>query len=48
MGNFSEAATQFERALALEPGFVQAHNNLGRILWEHGNRDQAVRRGFSR
>ena len=35
-GNLSKAETAFRKALSLDPGFVEAHNNLGNVLKEQG------------
>lgn len=36
-----EAIASFRQALALQPGFVQAHNNLANVLYQQGDRRQA-------
>jgi tetratricopeptide (TPR) repeat protein len=39
---FDAARDHFERALALDPGTLQAHSSLGEIAWERGNVGDAV------
>ncbi len=41
-GQFGEAAASYVRALALDPGFAIAHNNLGNVLLELKRRDEAL------
>ena len=41
-GQLEQAAQTMERATALHPGFVDAHNDLGRLLLSLGRTDAAV------
>ena len=34
--------TQYQQALSLKPDYAVAHNNLGNVLQEQGNADEAV------
>jgi tetratricopeptide (TPR) repeat protein len=40
-GRYDEAATSFQRALALRPGYIEAENNLGLCWRELNNLDKA-------
>jgi tetratricopeptide (TPR) repeat protein len=39
---FEDAATFFEKALALGPGLIEAYHELGRACWRSGKRDKAI------
>jgi Tfp pilus assembly protein PilF len=41
-GRWAEAATEYRATLAIQPGYVLAHNNLGAVLLEQGYRDEAI------
>lgn len=41
-GKLAEAVAQYERALILNPDYVEAHNNLGVILNSQGRRADAI------
>jgi len=41
-GRWAEAASQYRATLAIEPGHVLAHNNLGAVLMEQGFTDEAI------
>src|SRR5260221_10906391 len=41
-GRWAEAASQYRATLAIEPGHLLAHNNLGAVLMEQGHTDEAV------
>ena len=36
LGQLGEAVTRYERAIAIKPDYVEAHNNLGNVLRELG------------
>ena len=42
-GKEAEAEKAYRRALALAPGFPEAHNNLGQLLARQGRTDEALR-----
>jgi len=42
LGRLSDAVACYRRALALEPGFAEAHYNLGNALMDQGKLDEAV------
>jgi tetratricopeptide (TPR) repeat protein len=37
-----EAVVQFQKALAIKPGYAEAHNNLGNALVQKGQTDEAI------
>ena len=41
-GRVDEAMDQFQKTLAIHPGYAQAHNDLGSILFEKGRLDEAM------
>lgn len=41
-GDVEGAAEQYRRAIALQPDYYQAHNNLANILIAQGKVDQAI------
>jgi tetratricopeptide (TPR) repeat protein len=43
VGRTEEAATHYRKALALDPGYAQAYNNLGTLLLDQGSLDEATR-----
>lgn len=42
LGQYEQAATEFRKALANEPDFAAAHNNLGVALYRQGHYDEAL------
>jgi tetratricopeptide (TPR) repeat protein len=40
-GDLAGAAAAFRSALALDPNYAEAHNNLGGVLWQQGNHAEA-------
>ena len=42
MGRADEAATAYRRALAIDPGYASAHNNLGALLHARGAFEEAA------
>lgn len=43
MGRFDEAIIQFEKAIAIKPGYVEAYHNTGLAFMYKGNLDKAIR-----
>jgi Flp pilus assembly protein TadD len=43
-GQFDEAVTEYERAIALDPGYALAYSNLGSVLLQQGRSREAVKR----
>jgi superkiller protein 3 len=41
---FDEAVNEFERAIALDPGYALAYSNLGSVLLQQGRSREAVKR----
>jgi tetratricopeptide (TPR) repeat protein len=41
-GQYDAAAQAFNDALSIDPQFVNAHNNLGVLRWQHGDCDSAA------
>ena len=41
MGNKEEAVTQYRKALAIKPNFLDAHKNLGLVLASKGEMEEA-------
>jgi protein O-mannosyl-transferase len=41
-GQIDEAITYYERAVELDPNYVQVHNNLGALLRQKGQFDRAI------
>jgi len=44
-GRFDEAASSFERALSLNPGYISAENNLG-LAWRELNKPELAKAAF--
>ena len=44
LGRLGEAVDRYSQAIALAPGFVEAHNNLGIVLAQQGLTDEAILR----
>ena len=42
-GQYDAAAQAFNDALSIDPQFVNAHNNLGVLRWQHGDCDSAAK-----
>jgi Flp pilus assembly protein TadD len=42
-GKLAEAVTHLREAVASEPANADAHVELGRALWENGDRDEALK-----
>ena len=42
MNNTAEAISSLRKAIALRPGFAEAHYNLGFVLWTQGSFDEAL------
>ena len=40
---FTEAESAFRAALGIDPGYANAHNNLGNVLLAVGRNDEAIR-----
>ena len=43
LGELRDARVSYERALALDPAFVQSHNNLGNVLADMGDTHEAIK-----
>lgn len=43
-GQLDEAVDSYRHALALEPGYAEAHNNLGNALQKQGKQEDALKR----
>lgn len=41
-GRMDQAIVYYQSALAIKPGFVEAHNNLANALWAQGLKDEAI------
>ena len=41
-GKYEEAVVHFTEALRLNPGFANAHNNLGDVLYTQGKNEEAA------
>jgi tetratricopeptide (TPR) repeat protein len=41
-GQVDEAINHFQEALQINPGFAEAHNELGRLLAIQGKREEAI------
>jgi hypothetical protein len=42
MGRYEQALQDYRQAIALDPGFANAHNNLGNVLYDLGRMDEAL------
>ena len=43
LGQLDAAVKSYEKALAINPGYAEAHNNLGNTFAELGQKDMAVK-----
>ena len=41
-GDLNEATAQYQKALQINPNYVEAHNNLGIIYFRKGKMDEAL------